>query len=75
MEILPGSEMMTDFGSHHFIKATTSSHQVLVPQPSDDPNDPLVWFDIDSGSSCLADRAIRNRIGPHYGNPSLSLVH
>ena len=30
---------MTDVGSHHFVK---SSDRVLVPQPSDDPHDPLV---------------------------------
>lgn len=32
---------MTDVGSHHFIKNERSS-TVLVPQPSDDPHDPLV---------------------------------
>ena len=31
---------MADVGSHHFVKATD---QVLVPQPSDDPADPLNW--------------------------------
>jgi hypothetical protein len=31
---------MTDVGSHHFVKG--GSH-VLVPQPSDDPHDPLNW--------------------------------
>jgi hypothetical protein len=30
---------MADVGTHHFVK---SSEGVLVPQPSDDPNDPLV---------------------------------
>ncbi|KAL9065044.1 MAG: hypothetical protein Q9157_007617 [Trypethelium eluteriae] len=39
-EILPGTEVMTDVGSHHFVK---SSNKVLVPQPSDDPHDPLNW--------------------------------
>ncbi|EFQ94824.1 hypothetical protein CFE70_000308 [Pyrenophora teres f. teres 0-1] len=40
-EILPGTEVMADVGSHHFVKG---AHQtVLVPQPSDDPNDPLNW--------------------------------
>ncbi|KAJ4371123.1 hypothetical protein N0V83_004339 [Neocucurbitaria cava] len=32
---------MADVGSHHFVKG--GSRQVLVPQPSDDPNDPLNW--------------------------------
>jgi MFS family permease len=31
---------MADVGSHHFVKSTDS---VLVPQPSDDPADPLNW--------------------------------
>ncbi|OAL53688.1 MFS transporter-like protein [Pyrenochaeta sp. DS3sAY3a] len=40
-EILPGTEIMADVGSHHFVKG--SHREVLVPQPSDDPNDPLNW--------------------------------
>lgn len=40
-EILPGTEVMTDVGSHHFVKGT--HREVLVPQPSDDPDDPLNW--------------------------------
>jgi len=47
VELLPGTELMTDVGSHHFVKAAGSSSRVLVPQPSDDPHDPLV------GSTCL----------------------
>jgi hypothetical protein len=39
-EILPGTEIMTDVGSHHFVKGGTG---VLVPQPSADPHDPLNW--------------------------------
>ncbi|CAK3758407.1 MFS general substrate transporter [Lecanosticta acicola] len=40
VEIVPGTEVMTDLASHHFVKAR--SH-VLVPQPSDNPHDPLNW--------------------------------
>lgn len=40
-EILPGTEIMTDVGSHHFLKG--AHREVLVPQPSDDPDDPLNW--------------------------------
>ncbi|KAI8935588.1 hypothetical protein NX059_008154 [Plenodomus lindquistii] len=40
-EILPGTEVMADIGDHHFVKG--AHRQVLVPQPSDDPNDPLNW--------------------------------
>ena len=32
---------MTDVGAHHFVKGGSS--QVLVPQPSADPHDPLNW--------------------------------
>jgi hypothetical protein len=34
---------MADIGSNHFVKSTGKSHRVLVPQPSEDPNDPLNW--------------------------------
>ncbi|KAF7192853.1 putative MFS-type transporter [Pseudocercospora fuligena] len=40
VDIVPGTEVMTDVGSHHFVKG--KSH-VLVPQPSDDRHDPLNW--------------------------------
>jgi len=42
-EIYPGTEIMTDVGSHHFVKAGTGQHSVLVPQPSDNEHDPLNW--------------------------------
>ncbi|KAH6633322.1 MFS transporter-like protein [Boeremia exigua] len=41
VEIIPGTEIMTDIGSHHFVKGI--HREVLVPQPSDDPHDPLNW--------------------------------
>lgn len=40
VEILPGTEVMADIGSHHFVKG---GNIVLVPQPSDNPADPLNW--------------------------------
>lgn len=43
MEILPGTEIMADIGSHHFVKSGDKSHRVLVPQPSNSPHDPLNW--------------------------------
>jgi hypothetical protein len=43
IEILPGTEIMTDFGTHHFVKQTGSKGPVLVPQPSNNPHDPLNW--------------------------------
>lgn len=42
-EIYPGTEIMRDVGTHHFVKAGTGGHSVLVPQPSDDEHDPLNW--------------------------------
>lgn len=43
IEILPGTEVMADIGSHHFVKSGDRSHRVLVPQPSNDKHDPLNW--------------------------------
>lgn len=40
-KIYPGTEIMKDVGTHHFVKGNHSA--VLVPQPSDDPRDPLNW--------------------------------
>ena len=41
VEIFPGTEIMADIRSHHFVK---SSHRdVMVPQPSGDPHGPLNW--------------------------------
>jgi predicted RNA binding protein YcfA (HicA-like mRNA interferase family) len=40
--IYPGTEIMADVGSHHFVKSSSTSDRVLVPQPSQDPHDPLV---------------------------------
>ncbi|KAG8528189.1 uncharacterized protein KY384_007106 [Bacidia gigantensis] len=42
VQIVPGTEVMRDVGSHHFVHAGKSD-KVLVPQPSDDPHDPLNW--------------------------------
>jgi hypothetical protein len=43
VEILPGTEIMADFGTHHFVKDTGIKGPVLVPQPSNNPHDPLNW--------------------------------
>ncbi|RAL03909.1 putative MFS transporter [Aspergillus ibericus CBS 121593] len=42
-EIYPGTEIMADVGTHHFVKASSKSDRVLVPQPSKDRHDPLNW--------------------------------
>ncbi|XP_044717757.1 major facilitator superfamily domain-containing protein [Hirsutella rhossiliensis] len=43
VEIIPGTEVMADLGSHHAVNSDDSPHRFLVPQPSDDPHDPLNW--------------------------------
>ena len=42
-EIIPGTEVMVDVGAYHFVKSE-GNRTVLVPQPSNDPRDPLVSF-------------------------------
>ncbi|KAI1322574.1 major facilitator superfamily domain-containing protein [Xylariaceae sp. FL0255] len=42
-KIYPGTEIMKDVGSHHFVKSQSGASDVLVPQPSNDPKDPLNW--------------------------------
>ncbi|WAO93384.1 MFS domain-containing protein [Fusarium falciforme] len=42
-DIVPGTEIMRDVASHHFVKDRSGSSRVLIPQPSDDPADPLNW--------------------------------
>ncbi|KAJ5175840.1 uncharacterized protein N7482_001717 [Penicillium canariense] len=43
VKIYPGTEIMTDVGSHHFVRQSGASSNVLVPQPSQDRHDPLNW--------------------------------
>ncbi|OHF03201.1 hypothetical protein CORC01_01585 [Colletotrichum orchidophilum] len=42
IEVVPGTEVMADVLKHHLIKSEHST-VVLVPQPSQDPHDPLNW--------------------------------
>ncbi len=55
VELIPGTEVMTDVGSHHFVKG--SHRDVLIPQPSDDPNDPLNWS-VMWKTACIANAAL-----------------
>lgn len=41
IDLVPGTEVMTDLRSMHFV--SDSKHHVLIPHPSDDPRDPLNW--------------------------------
>lgn len=34
---------MTEMGTNRFVKSSKNSDRVLVPQPSEDPQDPLNW--------------------------------
>ncbi|KAK4569420.1 hypothetical protein LTR86_003183 [Recurvomyces mirabilis] len=54
-EILPGTEIMADVGTHHFVKG--GSH-VLVPQPSADPHDPLNWSPFWKGLTIAASTSV-----------------
>ena len=43
VEVLPGTEIMADVAGSHFVHAyNTSDSTVLIPQPTSDPQDPLV---------------------------------
>ncbi|KAL1844985.1 hypothetical protein VTK73DRAFT_1387 [Phialemonium thermophilum] len=53
-KIYPGTEIMRDVGTHHFVKASDRGHDVLVPQPSDDPHDPLNWSPVWKGLTVFA---------------------
>lgn len=54
-EILPGTEIMADVGTHHFVKGAHKT--VLVPQPSDNPHDPLNWSSLWKGA-CITSAAM-----------------
>ncbi|KAH8805277.1 MFS transporter [Xylogone sp. PMI_703] len=43
VKIYPGTEIMADVGEARFVHSGNSSESVLVPQPSNDPHDPLNW--------------------------------
>lgn len=73
-KIYPGTEIMRDVGTHHFVKAgqpqtaapaagddnadggtqASSADPVLVPQPNDDPADPLNWTPMWKAGTILA---------------------
>ncbi|RDW62642.1 hypothetical protein BP5796_10944 [Coleophoma crateriformis] len=62
-EIYPGTEIMIDVGSHHFVKGGS---EVLVPQPSDDPHDPLNWSPMWKASAifCATFTSFAQGLGP-----------
>jgi len=65
-KIYPGTEIMTDVGTHHFVKAGEGKHSVLVPQPSDDPHDPLNWSPLWKGLAifCATALSFSLNLGP-----------
>ncbi|EGU72231.1 hypothetical protein FOXB_17258 [Fusarium oxysporum f. sp. conglutinans Fo5176] len=55
IEIIPGTEVMVDLGDDEEIaKSQGHHHVVLVPQPSDDPHDPLNWSPFWKTSAMIA---------------------
>ncbi|KAF3760708.1 MFS general substrate transporter [Cryphonectria parasitica EP155] len=56
-KIYPGTEIMKDVGSHHFVKGA-NHRSVLVPQPSDDPRDPLNWSPFWKSTTIFAATAV-----------------
>ena len=64
--IYPGTEVMKDVGAHHFVKAGEGSHSVLIPQPSDDPRDPLNWSPFWKAATifCVTSFAFAQSLGP-----------
>ena len=55
VEMLPGTEIMADIEGAHFVHAQNSANSaVLVPQPSEDPHDPLVSFSISFAAVSLS---------------------
>ena len=79
--IYPGTEVMVDVGSHHFIKSGSGNGdaRVLVPQPSDDPLDPLNWTFLWKLTTiiCASFVSISQNLGPLANAPlfGLSLRH
>lgn len=63
-KIYPGTEIMEDVGTHHFVKGNNRS--VLVPQPSDDPRDPLNWSPFWKGATifCATAVSFSQNLGP-----------
>ncbi|KAI3400107.1 hypothetical protein diail_4337 [Diaporthe ilicicola] len=55
-KIYPGTELMQDVGTHHFVKG--NNRGVLVPQPSDDPRDPLNWSPFWKGATIFSATAV-----------------
>lgn len=53
--IYPGTEVMRETEGHqHLARSSGRSSAVLIPQPSDDPHDPLVsyWHRLSTGRTC-----------------------
>lgn len=66
VKILPGTEVMIDAGGHDFVKVSANSDRVLVPQPSNDPSDPLNWNNYWKASAmfCATASSFTQGLGP-----------
>jgi hypothetical protein len=75
--IYPGTEVMVDVGSHHFIKSGNGNDEarVLVPQPSNDPLDPLNWTLLWKVTTlvCTGFVSISQNLGPLANAPLFGL--
>jgi hypothetical protein len=55
IEMIPGTEVMTDVEEKHLAHAhNTASSAILIPQPTNDPHDPLVRAGNQNGSHSLS---------------------
>jgi hypothetical protein len=66
--IYPGTEIMADVGTHHFVKSSAKSDRVLVPQPSQDPHDPLVSMQENQTIEVSPNESVKYRIGTVSGS-------
>ncbi|RFU79416.1 mfs transporter [Trichoderma arundinaceum] len=75
--IYPGTEVMIDVGPRHFIKSGKDGQdaRVLVPQPSDDPLDPLNWTNFWKITTilCASFVSISQNLGPLANAPLFGL--
>ncbi|KHN98022.1 MFS transporter [Metarhizium album ARSEF 1941] len=58
IEILPGTEIMTDAPRRDGDEDLSASHAVLVPQPSDSAHDPLSWSPFWKASAIVASSSV-----------------
>ncbi|KAI1848466.1 hypothetical protein JX265_008752 [Neoarthrinium moseri] len=71
-KIYPGTEILKDVGNYHFVKnGGGNDSRVLVPQPTDDPHDPLNWSPMWKGIAmgCATMLSVTLNLGPLANAP------